>query len=222
METRRGDTQLIGPDGSLERPIADEHAATVDARGAAATGAIAGLLERVRRGDRDAAAELIRQYEPVIRRRIRGRLGAEMRRVVDSMDIVSTVARRLDRCVREGRVEASNDAQLWCLLRQITDNAFKEKGRAFQRMRRFEKNLAASTRETSEAEIAGTDSESARMAVGLLSRPEEMELALLRSAGVSFSRIAQVMGISIVAARQRWRYLRRRVTSALQTKAGTT
>jgi len=50
------------------------------------------LLQRIRAGDGDAAAELVRQYEPEIRRMVRVRLtDARLCRVLDSMDIVQSV-----------------------------------------------------------------------------------------------------------------------------------
>ncbi len=50
------------------------------------------LLERVRHGDSAAAEELVRTYEPEVRRAIRVRMtDARMRRLVDSIDICQSV-----------------------------------------------------------------------------------------------------------------------------------
>src|SRR5437016_3582552 len=50
------------------------------------------LIARVRAGEPEAAAELIRSYEAEIRREVRLRLGdLRMRRVFDSMDICQSV-----------------------------------------------------------------------------------------------------------------------------------
>ncbi|MHC5541375.1 ECF-type sigma factor, partial [Singulisphaera rosea] len=50
------------------------------------------LLARVRAGDGQAAGELVRKYEPVIRVTIRAKLqDARLRRVVDSMDLCQSV-----------------------------------------------------------------------------------------------------------------------------------
>jgi RNA polymerase sigma factor (sigma-70 family) len=50
------------------------------------------LIRRVRAGDPEAAARLVRDYEPEIRRMIRVRLGdTQMRRTLDSMDICQSV-----------------------------------------------------------------------------------------------------------------------------------
>src|SRR2546421_7102544 len=52
------------------------------------------LIHRVRAGDAQAAAELVRRYEPIIRARIRIWLRMQdrrLRRVFDSMDICQSV-----------------------------------------------------------------------------------------------------------------------------------
>ena len=50
------------------------------------------LMELVRRGDQRAAAELVRRYEPEVRRFIRFRLSTPaLRRTMDSLDICQSV-----------------------------------------------------------------------------------------------------------------------------------
>ena len=50
------------------------------------------LIRRVRAGDQDAAAELVRRYEPAIRRAVRFRLAdARLGTLLDSMDICQSV-----------------------------------------------------------------------------------------------------------------------------------
>ncbi len=54
--------------------------------------AFAELIARIRRGDQQAAVDLVRLYEPVIRRAIRFRLSsAGLRSTLDSMDICQSV-----------------------------------------------------------------------------------------------------------------------------------
>jgi RNA polymerase sigma-70 factor (ECF subfamily) len=58
----------------------------------ASEGSFAALIRRVRAGDPDAAAEVVRQYEPPIRRLVRLRLTDPwLTRVLDSMDICQSV-----------------------------------------------------------------------------------------------------------------------------------
>ena len=50
------------------------------------------LIRRVRAGDQDAAADLVKRYEPAIRRAVRFRLtDTRLMRVLDSMDICQSV-----------------------------------------------------------------------------------------------------------------------------------
>src|SRR5262249_4531060 len=50
------------------------------------------LIRRVRAGDQEAAAELVRTYEPAVRRAVRVRLKDDrLRRVLDSLDICQSV-----------------------------------------------------------------------------------------------------------------------------------
>src|SRR3954468_7502609 len=50
------------------------------------------LVDRIRAGDNEAAAELMRRYEPAVRRVARVRLGeAHLRHLLDSLDICQSV-----------------------------------------------------------------------------------------------------------------------------------
>src|SRR5262245_23610315 len=50
------------------------------------------LMRRVRAGDEQAAADLVRRYEPAIRRAVRVRLrDPQLRRLLDSIDICQSV-----------------------------------------------------------------------------------------------------------------------------------
>ncbi len=51
----------------------------------------ADLIGRVRAGDEAAAAELVRRYEPAIRRSARLRLNQRLRRAFDSLDLAQAV-----------------------------------------------------------------------------------------------------------------------------------
>ena len=52
-------------------------------------------LERARKGDQDAMAALVQEYEPEIRRVARRQLGPALRATFDSMDLVQSVHRCL-------------------------------------------------------------------------------------------------------------------------------
>src|SRR5262249_29722926 len=74
------------------------------------------LLLRMRRGDRHAAAEFVVENADSIRRRFRRRISGSVRRLFDSADLVSTVARRLDGIVGRGRLAAGSVGELWSLV----------------------------------------------------------------------------------------------------------
>src|SRR5947209_7736671 len=85
------------------------------------------LMIRIRSGDRTAAAEFIRENEPLIRRRFRHKLGAALRRVMDSEDLFSTLARRLDAYVVAGRLTGATQDQLWAVVLRIVENSMVDK-----------------------------------------------------------------------------------------------
>ena len=55
-------------------------------------GTFADFVGRIRAGDEQAATDLVRRYEPMIRVMVRARLGdRRLRRVLDSMDVCQSV-----------------------------------------------------------------------------------------------------------------------------------
>lgn len=73
------------------------------------------LLARVRGGDDAAAGELVVRYERAVLRAVRSRLGQNMRRAMDSMDVVQSVHQSLLMGLRSQRYEMSSPAQLIAL-----------------------------------------------------------------------------------------------------------
>jgi DNA-directed RNA polymerase specialized sigma24 family protein len=129
-----------------------------------------GLLGRVRAGDRDATAEFINRYGARIRRRVRGKLSPAMRRLFDSQEILSTVARRLDKLVADGRLRAASDGQVWSLVFTIADHSLIEKARVFKVLK---------SREGEDGELAGRMLR--RMRDAAATDPEGPELELDRA-----------------------------------------
>lgn len=86
-------------------------------------------LDKIAKGDREAAAQFIARYGPLIRRRVRGKLRASMRRLYDSEDILSTVGRRLDAYVHARKFEARSSDEFWGLVFKIAQNSIIEKAR---------------------------------------------------------------------------------------------
>src|SRR5205823_710756 len=75
------------------------------------------LIRRVRAGEEAAAFELVRQYEPEIRRAVRIRLNdPHMHRVLDSMDICQSVLANFFTRAAAGQFDLEQPAQLLKLL----------------------------------------------------------------------------------------------------------
>src|SRR5215510_13664761 len=77
------------------------------------------LFRRVRAGDANAAAELVRQYEPAIRRRVRVWLRLQdprLQRVFDSMDVCQSVLASFFVRAAAGQYDLQEPGQLIALL----------------------------------------------------------------------------------------------------------
>jgi RNA polymerase sigma factor (sigma-70 family) len=95
------------------------------------------LIRRVRRGDQGAAAELLRQYEPEIRRIVRVRLtDPGIRRVVDSMDVCQSVMGNFFVRCAHGQFDLHEPQQLLKLLVRMTQNKVLDHVRRQQADRR--------------------------------------------------------------------------------------
>lgn len=179
------------------------------------------LLARMREGDRDAAAELLRRYGDRLRRRVRGKLGSPVRRVFDSHDIFSTVGRRLDLYVRNGRFGAHSEAELWSLLARMIDHAVVDKARITQRYQRVEGDdviVAQALLKQFEAS-GGAEEISVDQIDAMIGGEEDVlnrEILLLWLREFTFEQIAEVMGVEPAMVRQRWRRLRNRLRERLE------
>src|SRR5947209_8414588 len=87
------------------------------------------LVRRIRTGNTQAVHELIRKYEPAIRREARLRLGPTLRPVFDSMDLCQSVFGSFLVRVAAGQYELSSPAGLMKLLIAMTRNKVYEKAR---------------------------------------------------------------------------------------------
>jgi RNA polymerase sigma-70 factor (ECF subfamily) len=97
------------------------------------------LMARVQSGDPDAAAELIRHYEPDIRLEVRVRLRVQdgrIKRLLDSMDITQSVLGSFFAGVAAGRFHPEHPQQLFGLLVAMTRNKLLTQVRDQRRQRR--------------------------------------------------------------------------------------
>ncbi len=179
------------------------------------------LLERMRAGDRAAAAEFMTRYGPMIRRRIRGKLRPSMRRLFDSQEILSTVVRRLDRFVSEGKLSASNERQLWGLVLTMAEHAVLDKARIFRRLREVEgedggvaRMLATRLRQAERPGGDGLEIGIARV-LDLLDDGVDRQILQLWLLAKSLNVIARDVALSPAAVRKRWQSIRTRLQRSL-------
>jgi DNA-directed RNA polymerase specialized sigma24 family protein len=171
------------------------------------------LLCRVRSGDREASAEFISRYGPRIRRRVRGKLSPAMRRLFDSQEILATVARRLDKMVAAGRLQAVSDGQVWSLVFTIADRSLIEKARMFRTLQAREGEdspLATSMLSRlrrAEREPDGPEMEVERALQSLGDRLDRQILGLWLM-GKGATSIAAVVDMEPATVRKRWERIR--------------
>ena len=172
------------------------------------------LLARMRAGDRTAAALFVTRYESRIRRRIRGKLSPAMRRIFDSQDILSTLGRRLDQFVRSGRIEASNEGELWSLIFRMAEHAIVDKARVFQRLQEVEgedgpvaHDLARRLRQAARERPSGVEIEIGNV-LNALEDLVDRQILYLWLVGTGHNAIAEHIEMAPTAVRKRWQRIK--------------
>src|SRR4051812_44722199 len=95
------------------------------------------LIRRVRAWDQDAAADLIRRYEPAIRRVVRVRLAdARLGNLLDSMDICQSVLKSFFVRAAAGQYDLETPEQLLKLLSTMARNKLTTQARGEHALRR--------------------------------------------------------------------------------------
>ncbi len=178
------------------------------------------LVDRVSRGDREAAALLVTRYEPMLRRRIRAQLSTTTRRLFDSQDVFSTVCRRFDRFVGDGQVRADSLGQLLSLMGNIAQNSIVDKSRVVRRLDRVEgedsefTSLLRSRSQERWHDDNAYEVDIKRCAAHLES-PTDREVFHQWLAGHTHEQIAVDLGISPELCRKRWQLIRQRLRTAI-------
>ena len=173
------------------------------------------LIRRVRNRDPEAAEELVRRYEGVIRRVIRIRLrDAGMRRLLDSTDICQSVMASFFVRTALGQYEVETPEQLLNLLTAIARNKLANQANRLRAKRRdIRRDAGAGDRAPLLPDGASDPSEQAS-AREILEKvrdrldPEERYLAEQRSLGRAWQELADELGGTDVA-------LRKKLTRAL-------
>lgn len=167
------------------------------------------LIARTRRGDEQAAAELVRRYEPAIRRAVRVRMtDSQLRRSCDSMDVCQSVLASFFVRVALGQYELQTPEQLLQLLTTMARNKLLNQSRQQHAACRDARRLQSDVSDRELASPAPGPSELAEMRellqmVQQRLDPDTLRLVELRSQGHSWSSIAGLVGGNAVALRQK-------------------
>lgn len=171
----------------------------------------ADLIRRVRAGEEDAAALLVRQYEPQIRRVVRLRLtDPRLRRVLDSMDICQSVLANFFIRAAAGQFDLEKPEQLLKLLVTMARNKLLNQAQKHQAQRRDQRRLQAAGSAALE-EIAGPEETPSRIVanrellqkVRLQLSDDERYLAEQRALGIDWDELAGRLGSNPEALRKK-------------------
>jgi len=158
------------------------------------------LIRQVGGGDEQAAARLVRDFEPVVRRVVRARLrDTRARCEFDSMDICQSVLAIFFVRVAAGEYDLKEPDDLIKLLQTMTRNKLAEKMRRQHRLRRDSRRTLGGVEELA---LAGQDATPSSVVAGkelfeqarLRLSEEERQLVELRGEGLSWEEVATSLG----------------------------
>jgi RNA polymerase sigma factor (sigma-70 family) len=161
------------------------------------------FIRRIREGDEEAAAELVRRYEPEIRLEVRGWLrlrNPSLRRVFDSMDVCQSVLASFFARAAVGEFDIDDPTQLIRLLVGMARKKVAEQARFHQRQRRDVRRVGSV--DTEHQTAARSPESPSRIASGreLLQKlrerlhDEERQIADLRGRGADWTSVAAELG----------------------------
>jgi RNA polymerase sigma factor (sigma-70 family) len=161
----------------------------------------ADFFQRIRAGDQQAAADLVRRYESVIRREVRMRLNdPSLYRLVDSIDVCQSVLNKFFLKAAVGAFDLEQPQQLVALLVGMAHNKVISLARKQKAQRRDARRLERAGVE--QIDPVGSEATPSRVASGkeLLEQvrqrlsPEDRQVADLRGQGFSWPEIAAQVG----------------------------
>jgi len=157
------------------------------------------LLERVRRGDAEAAESLVRHFEPAIRRVVRLRLAnLPLQSIVESMDVCQSVMASFFVRMHLGQYELDSPNQLVALLATMARSKLAAQSRHEMAQKRDRRRLDRSGDAAINVQSAAPSPSRVVQAKELLAQvndrltDEERELATLRSEGHGWNSIAKI------------------------------
>ncbi len=167
------------------------------------------LVRQVRAGDDAAAEELVRRYEPLIRREVRMRIEDDrLNRAFDSMDVSQSVLASFFVRAAIGEYDLERADQLVRLLVVMARNKLASRARQERRLRRDVRRVAVVSHvaleqvadpQPSASEMLSRQELLERMREAL--SPEERRVADLRSEGLGWEQVAAELGGSAQARR---------------------
>src|SRR4051812_3085844 len=167
------------------------------------------LISRARKGDQQAAAELVRRYEPAIRRAVRFRLtDPRLRRTCDSLDVCQSVLLSFFVRAASGQYDLETPEQLLRLLTTMARNKLLNQARLQQAARRDHRLVTDDimNHDLAEAGPGPSQQVEARELLGEVHRrlsAEELRLVELRNQGHDWNAIAAAVGGTPAALRQK-------------------
>lgn len=178
------------------------------------------LLARVRAGDADATAELVRRYEPRVRLAARMLLGPALRPHLDSVDLAQSVHRTLLLGLKDEKFDFQSSEQLLALLLTVVRRKVAHHWRKMQRQQRLSVNETGSgdvvsvlaslaSRQEGPAQEAALNDAVRKVLAGL--GEVDRRMIELRLGGFSTAEVAAELGLDARILRARLSRLRQRL-----------
>ena len=167
------------------------------------------LIGRVRGGDERAAAEVVRRYEPAIRRAVRLRLtDVRLRRTCDSMDVCQSVMLSFFVRAATGQFDLDTPEQLLRLLTTMARNKLLNQARQQHAARRDNRMVSTDVAEhdiVDRGPSPSRDAEARELLQEVHRRlaPDLLQIVELRNQGHDWNSIAAVVGGTPAALRQK-------------------
>ncbi|HEY4260195.1 MAG TPA: sigma-70 family RNA polymerase sigma factor [Schlesneria sp.] len=169
------------------------------------------LMNRIRRGDEEAARELVRRYESELRVIARVRLtDKRVRRLIDSMDICQSIFANFFARVATGQFQLDSPAALLKLLSAMVRNKATDHVRRLLADKRGSDSIRTESIDLSQIAEDTTRScraaENQELLLEILKRftAEEQQIASLRRDGLTWDEISETLNMSAESLRKKF------------------